>query len=106
MKYLKARITRLMINYFASDKHRSGPALNSLFQAAHRIAEEAISYDHVYRDNFELTIVNADTQFHWGGPGLKLNYETLRSVMRSIKQNYHGKRIGYPKIGGGLAGGN
>lgn len=60
----------------------------------------------IHRKNFALTIVNAYTQFHWGGPGLKLDYEALRSVLQSIKQSYHGKRIGYPKIGAGLAGGD
>ena len=60
----------------------------------------------IHRDNFELTIINAYTQFHWGGPGLKVDYNALRSVMQSIKQNYHGKRIAYPRIGAGLAGGD
>ncbi len=60
----------------------------------------------ICRNNLELTIVNAYTQFHWGGPGIKVDYEALRSIIQSIKQSYHGKRIGYPKIGAGLAGGD
>ncbi len=53
-----------------------------------------------------FTIVNAYTQFHWRGKGVKADYEAIKNVMRKIKQNYSGKRIGYPLIGAGLAGGD
>ena len=57
-------------------------------------------------DGHELTIVNAYTQFHWRGRGDKADYDAIRSAFRIIKQQYTGKRIGYPKIGAGLAGGD
>ena len=54
----------------------------------------------------EFTIVNAYTQFHWRGAGVKADYDAIRKVMKKVKQNYSGKRIGYPLIGAGLAGGD
>lgn len=53
-----------------------------------------------------LTIVNAYTQFDWRGKGVKADYQAIRSVMQKIKQDFPGKRIGYPLIGAGLAGGD
>lgn len=53
-----------------------------------------------------FTIVNAYTQFHWRGGGVKADYEAIRSVMQKVKMEFSGKRIGYPLIGAGLAGGD
>jgi O-acetyl-ADP-ribose deacetylase (regulator of RNase III) len=53
-----------------------------------------------------LTILNAYTQFDWRGPGRKADYEAIRQVFRRVKQEYATKRIGYPAIGAGLAGGD
>jgi O-acetyl-ADP-ribose deacetylase (regulator of RNase III) len=54
----------------------------------------------------KLTIVNAYTQFPWKGRGIKVDYEAIRAVFKSIKINFSGKKIGYPMIGAGLAGGD
>jgi len=54
----------------------------------------------------EFTIINAYTQYHWRGAGVKADYDAIRRVMRAVKQQYSGKRIGYPLIGAGLAGGD
>lgn len=51
-------------------------------------------------------VVNAYTQFHWRGRGLKVDYDAIRSCMRWIAEHYAGRRIGLPKIGAGLAGGD
>jgi O-acetyl-ADP-ribose deacetylase (regulator of RNase III) len=51
-------------------------------------------------------IVNAYTQFHWRGAGVKADYEAIRSAMRGIALEYSDCKIGYPKIGAGLAGGD
>ena len=56
--------------------------------------------------NKELTIINAYTQFHWKGSGTKADYDAIRGVFSQIKDRYSGRRIGYPKIGAGLAGGD
>lgn len=52
-----------------------------------------------------LVVVNAYTQFEWRGSGPKADYTAIRAVFRRVKQHYSGKRIGYPAIGAGLAGG-
>lgn len=54
----------------------------------------------------ELTIVNAYTQFDYRGKGVKVDYEAVASCMGWIRQQHSGKRIGLPKIGAGLAGGD
>jgi O-acetyl-ADP-ribose deacetylase (regulator of RNase III) len=53
-----------------------------------------------------LTIVNAYTQYQWRGPGPNVDYDAIRQVFRRLKRAYAGKRIGYPAIGAGLAGGD
>jgi O-acetyl-ADP-ribose deacetylase (regulator of RNase III) len=53
-----------------------------------------------------LTIVNAYTQFNYRGNGRKADYEAIRNAFREVKNNFSGKRIGYPAIGAGLAGGD
>lgn len=53
-----------------------------------------------------LTIVNAYTQFHWRGPGVKADYDAIHNVMRTIAHDFANGRIGYPKIGAGLARGD
>jgi O-acetyl-ADP-ribose deacetylase (regulator of RNase III) len=55
------------------------------------------------RDGWNLTIVNGYTQFHWKGEGVLADYDAIRSVFRQVKQQFAGQRIGYPKIGAGLA---
>ena len=58
------------------------------------------------RDGFNFTIVNGYTQFHWQGEGVLADYDAIRSVFRQVKQQFGGQRIGYPKIGAGLARGD
>ena len=53
-----------------------------------------------------FTVVNAYTQFHWRGEGVLADYDAIRSAFRQIKQLFRGRRIGYPKIGAGLAKGD
>jgi O-acetyl-ADP-ribose deacetylase (regulator of RNase III) len=53
-----------------------------------------------------LFIVNGYTQYQWRGSGLKADYEAIRQVFRGVKQAYAGRRIGYPALGAGLAGGD
>lgn len=54
----------------------------------------------------ELTIVNAYSQFHWRGAGPQVDYDAVANLFNRIKEDFCGRRIGYPKIGAGLAGGN
>ena len=60
----------------------------------------------VIRNGHEITIINAYTQFHWKGRGVKADYNAIESCMKKIKIQFPGKRIGYPLIGAGLAGGD
>jgi O-acetyl-ADP-ribose deacetylase (regulator of RNase III) len=53
-----------------------------------------------------VVVVNAYTQFHWRGRGVKADYGAIRSCMAWIGENFSGMRIGLPKIGAGLAGGD
>lgn len=59
-----------------------------------------------YAHSGNLIIVNAYTQFKWGGRGINADYEAIRQAFREIKSTFPGKRIGYPAIGAGLAGGD
>jgi O-acetyl-ADP-ribose deacetylase (regulator of RNase III) len=52
------------------------------------------------------TVVNAYTQFNWRGRGVKADYDAIRSCMRWVAEHLSGNRIGLPKIGAGLAGGD
>ncbi len=50
--------------------------------------------------------MNAYTQFDWRGSGVKVDYAAVAFCMRWIKASFPGRRIGLPKIGAGLAGGD
>jgi O-acetyl-ADP-ribose deacetylase (regulator of RNase III) len=65
-----------------------------------------ISYAEVKRDGRTIIVVNGYTQFHWRGSGVLADYDAIRSVLRTVKSKFSGKRIGYPKIGAGLAKGD
>ncbi|MGV3607192.1 MAG: macro domain-containing protein [Planctomycetaceae bacterium] len=65
-----------------------------------------ISIATVILNNHEITIINAYTQFNWRGSGILADYEAIRRAMLKIKSLYGGRRIGYPMIGAGLAGGD
>ena len=65
-----------------------------------------ISHAEVPRGDHTLTIVNGYTQYHWKGPDGRADYDAIREVMQAVKQQFAGQRIGYPKIGAGLAGGD
>jgi O-acetyl-ADP-ribose deacetylase (regulator of RNase III) len=58
------------------------------------------------RNGISLVVVNAYTQFDYRGSGPKVDYDAVRSCFQLIKQQHSGKRIGFPKIGAGLAGGD
>jgi O-acetyl-ADP-ribose deacetylase (regulator of RNase III) len=60
----------------------------------------------VQRNDRELVIINAYTQYNWRGKGPKADYDAIAEVMKRIKNDFHGLRIGYPLLGAGLAGGD
>lgn len=65
-----------------------------------------ISTARVIRDGADFTIVNAYTQFDYRGVGRKVDYAALRACFEEIARRFPNARIGYPKIGAGLAGGD
>jgi O-acetyl-ADP-ribose deacetylase (regulator of RNase III) len=58
--------------------------------------------------NTKPTIVNCYSQYRYGREKgvLYCNYDAIRSCMKSIKTKFTGKKIGLPKIGCSLAGGD
>ena len=65
-----------------------------------------ISFAKIERPPHSLVVVNAYTQYDWQGPGRKVDYDAVRMAMQRVKETFGGKRIGYPLIGAGLAGGD
>jgi O-acetyl-ADP-ribose deacetylase (regulator of RNase III) len=65
-----------------------------------------ISAAEVDRPPVRFTVVNAYTQYHWRGTGVLADYDAIRAAFREIKRRFGGRRIGYPKIGAGLAKGD
>ena len=57
-------------------------------------------------DGVRFTVINAYTQGNYWGSGALVDYDAIRSNFRAIAKNFPGARIGYPKIGAGLAGGD
>ena len=51
-------------------------------------------------------VINAYTQFDFRGPGVLVDYEALARCFAWVRERYSGKRIGLPRIGAGLAGGD
>jgi O-acetyl-ADP-ribose deacetylase (regulator of RNase III) len=66
----------------------------------------SISTATVVRGDTTFVVVNGYTQFHYRGHGLKVDYDAIRAVFGHVQVGFSGKRIGYPKIGAGLGGGD
>lgn len=60
----------------------------------------------VTRAGSRFHVVNAYTQHHWKGAGVKAEYPAIRSCFDIIARAFDGARIGYPLIGAGLARGD
>ncbi len=59
-----------------------------------------------FTKNTKPIVINAYTQFNYGGPGRNLDYKAVRSCMKQIRFLFSRKKIAMPMIGAGLAGGN
>lgn len=66
----------------------------------------AISVAEISKGTTHFVVVNAYTQLHWRGPEARVDYVALRQAIRKVKQAFAGLRIGYPRIGAGLGGGD
>ena len=57
----------------------------------------------------KFTIINGYTQYRCDGRKsgkMDVDYDALRSVFKRVNKDFAGKRVGYPKIGCDLAGGD
>jgi len=64
------------------------------------------SYSLANIDKHELTIVNCYTQYHWNGKHSKTNYTAIENCLIAVAKEFGNMRIGIPKIGAGLGGGD
>jgi len=66
------------------------------------------SYSHatVNRDGHSITIINGYTQYNYSGRSVLVDYKAVSTLFAELKKEYPGKRLCYPKIGAGLAGGD
>lgn len=60
----------------------------------------------VVRNGIKFTVVNAYTQYGCHYSKINVDYDAIKNCFIKIKEKYSGKRIGYPLIGCGLAGGD
>ena len=60
----------------------------------------------VERNGHKFVVINAYTQYKYGGGVDNFEYDSFPSLLQSIKAKYGDKRIGLPLIGCGLAGGD
>lgn len=60
----------------------------------------------VTKESHTCYIVNAYTQYHYSGQGVLVDYKAVRKVFSRIQKDFKNLRIGYPRIGAGLAGGD
>ena len=63
------------------------------------------TYSLIGEDN-KIVLVNAYTQYSYSRDKVDVDYDAVSSVFKKIKLGFSGKRIGYPLIGAGLAGGD
>jgi len=54
----------------------------------------------------KVIIINAYSQYHFGGKSPNVNYDAIENVFYEIAYKFPKSKIAYPKIGSGLAGGN
>lgn len=60
----------------------------------------------IERNGKRFTIVNGYTQYDFAGPGTLVDYDAVQTLFSRIKTDFATRRIGYPKIGAGLAKGD
>jgi O-acetyl-ADP-ribose deacetylase (regulator of RNase III) len=60
----------------------------------------------IVRPTASFTVVNAYTQCHWRGTGVLADLDAIAAVFRQLRLDFGGRRIGYPRVGAGLARGD
>ncbi len=64
------------------------------------------SYASVTRNSQTINVINGYTQYNYYGENVLVDYDAVRTLFSRLKNDFPGKRFGYPKIGAGLAGGD
>ncbi len=64
------------------------------------------SYANVNRNSHTINVINGYTQYNYYGENVLVDYDAVRTLFSRLKNDFPGKRFGYPKIGAGLAGGD
>lgn len=65
----------------------------------------SITFAKVVREGRTLFVVNAYTQFGFSRRDNVADLDAISQAMETVRYTFSGLRIGYPKIGAGLAGG-
>jgi len=60
----------------------------------------------IKRNGNIFTIVNGYTQYDFSGQGPLVDYGAIQKLFSMIKKDFSNQKIGYPKIGAGLAKGD
>ncbi|MCD4678231.1 MAG: macro domain-containing protein [Desulfobacula sp.] len=60
----------------------------------------------IQRNGSIFIIVNGYTQYDFSGHGVLVDYGAVRKLFARIKNDFTNQKIGYPKIGAGLAKGD
>ena len=66
----------------------------------------SVSAADVERPAARFVVVNAYTQFHYKGEGVLADYDAIRAAFAEVRRRFARRRVGYPKIGAGLAKGD
>ena len=99
-------------NCFCTMNSGIAPQIKSKFPEAYEVDCRTTKGDRNKLGTISFTkntipiVVNAYTQYRYGTYKRQVDYDALRSCMRLLKETFSGKKIGLPKIGAGLAGGN
>ncbi|MDF0603132.1 macro domain-containing protein [Psychromarinibacter sp. C21-152] len=65
-----------------------------------------VSTARAQRDGHRIRVVNAYTQFHWTGREGTADYDAIERAFAEVARRFPDRRIGYPKIGAGMGGGD
>lgn len=60
----------------------------------------------VEKNSNHFFIVNGYTQYEFSGSDVLVDYQAVKNLFSRIKKDFANQRIGYPKIGAGLAKGD
>lgn len=108
---MKRGIAPQIASAFSCDRFKlEGPKyvgdINKLGQIDFETYTYAYGTDEHDIAEFDLTIVNAYTQYQWGTELKPFDYDAFTLCMRKMNHIFKGKHIGLPQIGSHLAGGD